>query len=187
MLDPNTTTFSEVEDAGTLAIVAQLGATQALTIDATKLAGSDTPRAALIAEAKRVLLITLWKQIYGELGSGLEQIHTHARQVGSLPVLAITRPLRDLLRPDMAVPAPAPETEAVPEKLAGRINSLIDDRDGRIEELEYEAVLLRKVITDCQMLLATWIVPDSGKTDPAVLSELLGILDGPQARAALGS
>lgn len=116
MLDPNTATFEETHDPETnrLIVVGQLAATQAVTIDGQKLAASDVPRATLLAEAKRALLIMLWKQCYGELGSGIEEIHQHARQVGSLATLAITRPLRELLRPE--VPAPAPETETPPEE-----------------------------------------------------------------------
>lgn len=108
MLDPQSATFEETHDPETnaLIVVGQLSATQAVTLDGAKLAASSVPRAAILAEAKRELLMQLWKQIYCELGSGIEQIHQHARQTGSLATLAVTRPLRDLLRPE--VPAPAP-------------------------------------------------------------------------------
>lgn len=46
---------------------------------------------------------------------------------------------------------------------------------------------MRKLITDCQDDLATWIVPDSGISDHQVLNTLLGRLDGPQSRAALAA
>jgi len=53
------------------------------------------------------------------------------------------------------------------------------------EPKQKPVAMAAKVITDCQDLLAAWIVPDSGITDQTVLNDLLGILDGPQARKAL--
>ena len=44
---------------------------------------------------------------------------------------------------------------------------------------------LRKVITDAQDILARYIVPDSGITEHECVNQLLGLLDGPQAREAL--
>ena len=44
---------------------------------------------------------------------------------------------------------------------------------------------LRGVITDCQNLLAAWIVPDSKISNHQVLNDLLGILDGSQTRDAM--
>lgn len=47
--------------------------------------------------------------------------------------------------------------------------------------------LLRQLVLDCQNDLATYIVPDSGISEHDVVNTLLGRLDGPQARAALGT
>lgn len=44
----------------------------------------------------------------------------------------------------------------------------------------------RKIITKAQDILATYIVPDSGISELQAINELLGLLDGPEARAGLG-
>lgn len=46
----------------------------------------------------------------------------------------------------------------------------------------YELMALVKRATDA---LSTWIVPDSGISDKEVLSQLLGIFDGPDYRDAM--
>ena len=46
---------------------------------------------------------------------------------------------------------------------------------------------MRKVITDAQAILATYIVPDSDITEHECVNQLLGLLDGPQTREALST
>ena len=46
---------------------------------------------------------------------------------------------------------------------------------------------LTKLVTDAQDILATYIVPDSGISDQECINRLLGLLDGPQSRAALAA
>ena len=45
---------------------------------------------------------------------------------------------------------------------------------------------MRKLIKDCQKDLAEYLPPDSGITEKQIINRLLGRLDGPQAREALG-
>lgn len=49
-----------------------------------------------------------------------------------------------------------------------------------------ETALLRQLVLDCQADLAAYLPPDSGIGAYDVVNTLLGRLDGPQARAALG-
>ena len=73
------------------------------------------------------------------------------------------------------------QTDDLSQPYAGKIvDSVTSDTTA-----QKPVAMAAKVITDCQDLLAAWIVPDSGITDQTVLNDLLGILDGPQARKAL--
>ena len=46
-----------------------------------------------------------------------------------------------------------------------------------------ELYLAHKLVSDCQAVLAKWIVPNSGISDSQCLTQLLDLLDGPRSRA----
>ena len=58
----------------------------------------------------------------------------------------------------------------------------VNSHDALVEALEAEDILIRKA----QELLCLYLHPDSGKDANEVVSELLGLLDGPEQRAAQG-
>lgn len=55
-----------------------------------------------------------------------------------------------------------------------------------VTQLQRREQAVRQLVLDCQSDLAAYVVPDSGISEHDVVNTLLGRLDGPQSRAALG-